>query len=107
MKIVVADSSALILLTKIQLIQPVVEHLEVYIPQTVYEEAASSSLQGQFPDAQEIESLIQEGKITVKEVKKHQKLPVVLGKGEEDAIILFTELKADLLLCDDGKALKV
>lgn len=111
MKIVVADSSALILLTKIELIDEVIKQMEVFIPQSVHDEVRggpSLDSQGAYHwDAGVIEKLVQERKIIVKNVKGHSKLPLSLGKGEEDAIFLFSDLQADLLLCDDGKALKV
>lgn len=107
MKVGVADSSALILLTKTELIQDVIKHMEVFVPRSVYKEVADAALHKQHPDSKIIESLVQEGKIIVKDVKTHSVGSLALGRGEMDAISLFTELNADLLLCDDGKALKV
>ncbi len=105
-KIVVADSSALILLTKIGLIQRIIHMTDMVIPKSVESETANASLHVQFPDAKTIAGLIQDGKIKVLPVTKHKKLPVTLGRGETDAILLFQEINADLLLCDDGKALR-
>lgn len=107
MKVVVADSSALILLTKIEIIHEVTRRMEVFIPQSVYHEVRRGPLSGYHWDSEVIEKVVQERKIIVKDVKGHSKLPISIGKGEEDAIFLFSELQADLLLCDDGKALKV
>lgn len=107
MKIVVADSSALILLTKIDLIHEVIKQMEVFIPQSVCHEVRGGPSPAYHWDSGVIEKLVQERKIIVKDVKGHSELPLSLGKGEEDAILLFSEIQADLLLCDDGKALKV
>ena len=107
MKIIVADSSSLILLTKTDIIQTVVKHFEVYIPPSVYREVVQEIPDIRYPDAKGIKRLIEAKKITLEQNTKKQEFPVTLDSGEEDALSLFFQVKADAFLTDDGKAIKV
>ena len=70
-------------------------------------EACSLNLRGKYPDAARIYELIRRETIKVRtHGARGGKLPVKLGHGEADAIRLFFHMKADLLLTDDGKAIR-
>ena len=107
MKIVVADSSSLILLAKIEVLDVFSKNTELYIPTSVFDECVRKVDGKKYPSAQVINELVEAKQIMVSKVVKNIKLPLQLGKGEEDAIKLMIEIKADLLACDDGKAIKI
>ena len=101
--IVIADSSALVALSICQalpLLEPLFE--KVYVPEAVY---AEISIEGK-PEAKAlIEYLssrikqVQANKIQVMDASK-------LGAGEQEAIALYMDLSADLLIIDDARAKK-
>ncbi len=55
-----------------------------------------------YPDAGIITELVKQQKIHVVEPSKGK-----MEKGEDEAVSLFGEIKADLFLCDDGRAIKI
>lgn len=103
----VADSSALILLAKCDLLEIVCRLYSVIIPTAVSNEVASEELVSSYPDAAFISNLIQEGKIRIQNPEKAT-LPISLSlhQGELDALSLAIELRRPLLATDDGKAIK-
>lgn len=106
MRIVVADASSLILLAKCSLLRTYCERVEVLTPRRVLEEAADRDLWEKHPDAEQIAACAEEGLIRAETVDSDRRLPVQLGAGEADAIRLFLEAEADVLLSDDGRALR-
>jgi len=104
---IVADSSALILLTKCGLLETLCDTYEIIAPSSVIAEVASDSMVKRFPDAAVIAELISSSKI-----KEHNpegvepQLPLTLGPGEKDALLLAKELNDSLFATDDGKAIK-
>jgi len=107
MKIIVADSSSLILLTKCDLIEMIAEKYQVVIPDEVYRECVNEDTLKRFPDASIIESLISRGRISrQKAPKKAIVFPVSLATGEQKAIVLSLGFKDSILLTDDGNAIK-
>ena len=102
MKKLVADSSSIILLAKCSLLEKLTQVVELYIPETVFHECASDNLRKKHPDAERIGRLVDGKRIYVKKLIKKEKV-----KGEDEAIFLFKEIKADIFLCDDGRAIKI
>lgn len=106
MRLVVADASSLILLAKCSLLRTYAERVTLLVPRRVLEEAASENLWEEHPDAQLIARCEDEGMLRCEVVISREKLPLSLGEGEAEAIRLFLEKKADVLLSDDARALK-
>ncbi|MFH1751439.1 MAG: hypothetical protein ABH821_00660 [archaeon] len=110
--LVVSDSSSLILATKAGLLEVVCKEFTVEIPETVFEETVIAGKKLQKTDAFKIEEAIQENKILVKKVKPRKEKKEEqwfkefnIDKGEEEAIKLYIQTKADLLLVDDKQAI--
>jgi len=107
MKIVVSDTSSLILLSKASVLEKACSKYEMYIPPSVEKEACAPALRGKYADAMRIYELIGKKALTVRKLAAQKtRMPLRLGMGEADAIRLFLQLKAQLLLTDDGKAIK-
>lgn len=107
MKVIVADSSSLILLAKIELLELFSSSCELYIPTSVFDECVQNVDRVKYPNAYAINYLVENHSITVASATKRKDLPLKLDKGEEEAIQLMLELHADILASDDGKAIKV
>ena len=105
MRVVVADSSSLILLAKCSLLRSYTGRVQLVAPRQVIEEAAAPELWEFHPDAREIARCAEEGTLRVEEATHEAELPLSLGAGEAAAIRLFLAEKADLLLSDDRRAL--
>ncbi len=107
MALMVADSSALILLAKCSLLEIVCKLFEVVAPKTVTIEVASEDLIRKYPDAALISDLVTKGVIKVKRPGSAGfTMPISLHQGEKDALLLAIKLKRALLATDDGKAIK-
>lgn len=103
----VADSSALILLAKCNLLEIVCDLFEIIIPQAVNIEVASEDLVKNYPDAALISDLISRGAIKVQSPGSNRlALPITLHRGEEDALLLAIKLGRSMFSTDDGKAIK-
>ena len=103
--LVVSDSSSLILMAKAELLKIACQQFIVEIPTEVYQEAVTAGKELNKADAFIIEQAIKKEKIIVKEVKEKKTgndlILLGLGKGEEAAIQLYLQEKAQLLLIDD------
>lgn len=107
-KIVISDSSTLILLQRISLIEKLLNKFQIIIPAEVFDEAVTNGKARKFSDAYKIEEKINAKQITVKEVSVDKiDKEFNLGKGETAAISLFLQTKADMLAVDDHKAINV
>ncbi len=108
MKLVVSNTSSLILLSKAGVLEKACRRYEINIPLSVEKEASSSKLREKYSNALQIHDLIRSDALKVRKLTvRKKKMPVTLGRGEADAIRLFLELQAECLLTDDGKAIKV
>ena len=98
--ILIADSSALIALSIVNKID-VLEKLfdQVFVPKAVFEEISVNN-------KDESKQLYYYCKNRVVEIVSMIDFNVSLGKGESEAMVLYKEQNADLLLCDDKKAKK-
>jgi predicted nucleic acid-binding protein len=107
MKRIVADSSALILLSKCNLLEVVCRLFEVVVPSSVIEETASAKLVDHYPDAAFIKEIISKGLIKMENPGKAQfQIPLSLHRGEKDALLLALNSRDSIFATDDGKAIK-
>ena len=113
MTIVICDSSLLILVSKLEIIDLLVEVFgQVIIPPFVYLESVEHGKKLKKMDAFLIEKRINEGKIVkekIKDISEKSKFmnDFNLHEGESESIILYFEKKADLLGTDDYRTIKV
>lgn len=107
MKTLAADTTVFIFFAKLALLEMLCEHFEVM---TTPEVAAEATRRRDLPDAQYIQSFIEEKKIQIKKapaaaLRSFQK-KWGLGKGESSILILATLEKA-LIVTDDYAAMRV
>lgn len=101
MKILVADTSpliSLIVINKLYVLQS--QYPETYIPESVWDELYKHPFIRQYQ--KEMDTL----KNCVRKVSKKMTFPEI-DSGEADAISLYKELNADLLLIDDKKGRQI
>lgn len=110
--LVVSDSSSLILVTKAGLLETLCSEFFVEIPGKVFQETVVVGKELQKIDAFEIEQVIENKKIKVKKIKAISDKKVIklftefnLDLGEMEAIVLYLQTKANLLLVDDKQAI--
>lgn len=111
-KIIVSDASTLILLQKIDLLDMLVKNFDFIIPQEVYKEAVLKGKDKKFSDSYQIENKIDKNLIKIKKIKDRNKINKIISEfgtaeGETEAIVLFLELKGDILATDDHKPINV
>ena len=104
---IVTDSSALILLSKCNLIEKLCKSYDVFSPSSVISEVASNDIIEIYPDAALVAELVQKQKIKIQDPMgiKH-KLPMTLHQGEKDALFLALNLNRAIFVTDDKKAIK-
>lgn len=113
MTIIICDSSLLILLSKLEMLDLLIEAFDnVIIPQAVYSEAVTLGKILKKMDAFLIEKQVKDKKINLKQIKDIAEKENLIKNfnihdGEAEAIVLYIEEKADLLGTDDYKTLKV
>lgn len=99
MKIVIADTGALISLGHIERIELIEEIFgDFYIAQAVWEEL--QAYENPKFNTQILDSL----RKRVVAIKSKNHLSIVMDYGESESVILYEELQADFLLIDDNKA---
>ncbi len=98
--ILIADSSALVALSIVNKLD-ILEKLfgEVYVPRAVFDEVSKENKAESY-------TLKNYCKDRVLDIQSSANFNITLGKGESEAIVLYTEQNADFLLCDDKKAKK-
>jgi predicted nucleic acid-binding protein len=113
MTFLICDSSFLVLLSKLELLDLLIEVFEnIAIPQSVFVESVDQGKESKKMDAFFIEKRIIDQKIIVEKIKDLTEKENLmknfnLHDGESEAIVLYSEKKADLLGTDDYKTLKV
>lgn len=113
MTIIICDSSLIVLLSKLELLDLLIEVFEnIVIPQSVFVESVDQGKEAKKMDAFFIEKRIIDQKIIVEKIKDLTEKENLmknfnLHDGESEAIVLYSEKKADLLGTDDYKTLKV
>jgi predicted nucleic acid-binding protein len=107
-KIIVADSCALILLSKSGLLKALAGCCRVIVPTAVFDEMVTPDTLMSFPDAKEIADMVLRGNIEViSQEPQDRRPPLTLGMGEWAAIMLVQEMgEGAILATDDGKAIK-
>jgi len=110
--LVVSDSSSLIIGTKAGLLDVLCKEFSVEIPEKVFEETVVAGKELQKVDALRIEEAVESKKILVKKIKplKDNKAEkwfreLNLDEGEKQAIELYMQINAELLLADDKQAI--
>ena len=106
MRVVVADASSLILLAKCSTLFDYSRIVDLQVPSKAFEEVASAPLVRRYTDAARIAALARDGSIRVVEGTSYRDLPRALGRGEAAAIRLWFEADADVVLSDDGRAIR-
>jgi predicted nucleic acid-binding protein len=112
MTLIICDSSFIILISKLELIDLLIKAFkEIYLPQAVFNESVKKGKMLKKMDAFMIEERIQDKGIKIKNIRNHDKKKGFMDdfnihEGEAEAIILFFEEKADLLATDDYRTLK-
>lgn len=108
MKIIVADASSLILLTKVGLMDVLFETFSILIPEEVYRECVNAQTLKRFPDALTIQQWILDKKIGVKKADlRSLQFVFKVGEGEKEALALSLAYPESVLLSDDGNAIKM
>ncbi len=102
MKIVIADTGALISLGHVGHIDLIKEVFgDFYIAQAVWEELKD------YDNPEFDDKILNKLKKKVVKIKSRNHLSVVMDYGESESVILYEELKADYLLLDDNRARKI
>jgi len=106
---IISDATALILLSKVGLLEALVKKNAIFIPKKVYEEVVKGREKGRL-DSLIVEKLIQESKIKIKMPNKQiknriEKLFNIKG-GELEVISLAYKTKS-LILTDDKKCINI
>lgn len=113
MVIIICDSSILILISKLEMLDLLIDVFEeILIPKAVFIESVDQGKKLKKMDAFLIEKKINEGKIIIGNVKNlAEKAKFMndfnLHEGEAEALILYSERKAELFGTDDYRTLKV
>ena len=107
MKRIIADSSALILLSKCSLLEITCTLFEVVVPASVTNETSSKYLVRNHPDAALIRDLIARDLIKIERPSTAKfQIPISLHHGERDALLLASKSSDSIFATDDGKAIK-
>ncbi len=107
MKKIVADSTALILLSKCGLLEILCARFELIVPQSVIDETASEELVKNYPDASLIRDLFDKGFLKIEQPDTGElEAPITLHRGEKDALMLAMMSQDAVYATDDGKAIK-
>jgi len=110
--LVISDSSSLIIGTKAGLLAALCAEFRVEIPEKVFEETVVAGKELQKIDALKIEEAIEKNGIFVKKTKPLKEGKTAewlsrlnLDEGETEAIKLYIQTNAKLLLADDKQAI--
>ena len=113
MTIVICDSSFLILISKLEILNLLITLFDnIIIPIAVFKETVEKGKDKKKMDAFLIEKYIKEEKIIVKKIKKSSEKTKLMEdfniyEGEAEAILLYMMEKANLLGTDDFQSIKV
>ena len=109
MTIVITDSTILIILVKVNLIEELLKlYGNILIPEEIFNEVVIKGKKNMKDDAIYIEKRIQEGLIKIHSIKdtNHKEKLIKdfnIHDGEAECIVLYFEKKADILGTDDRK----
>jgi predicted nucleic acid-binding protein len=108
----IAHSCSLILLVKCNVLEALIEHFKVVIPEAVLKETTSEGIALKHPDAALIAQYVFEEKIKVVTVNRQNDILNIefvssLGDGEREVLLLSRQQKNSVVATDDGKAIKI
>jgi predicted nucleic acid-binding protein len=112
MTAVISDASMLILVSKLDILDTMLETFGmIIIPEGVRIEVVDQGKEGKKMDALLVEKRIGDGKIIVKKISKESEKNKIMNdfnihSGEAEAILLYLAEKADLLGTDDYQTIK-
>lgn len=102
----VLDASSLILLTKVNMIEFLMNEFDLSVTETVREEAANYGSS----DARKIEKYVEEGRIDTREVKGEAVEELAkdfnIDRGEASTLLTYRGGDADIVTTDDGKTIE-
>lgn len=105
----ILDSSSMILLAKIGLLEKFLSIREAVIPSSVYNESANQGKDKGREDAYIIEALVKSDKIKVSEPQKSTCIEIGslfnFHGGERDVLALAKDMNIKCVICDDKKAI--
>ena len=110
--VIVADSSTIILASKVTVMKLVYNYMDlILIPEYVFKEVVEKGKEANKEDAILVENLIKEKKIKVIKIKDNRLMKELINnfkinQGEAEAITLAVQEKTSLLV-DDGEAIKI
>ena len=113
MVIIICDSSILILISKLEMLDLLIDAFEeILIPKAVFIESVDQGKKLKKMDAFLIEKKINEGKIIIENIKNLAEKEKFMNdfnlhEGEAEALILYSERNAELFGTDDYRTLKV
>lgn len=113
MVIIICDSSILILISKLEMLDLLIDAFEeILIPKAVFIESVDQGKKLKKMDAFLIEKKINEGKIIIENIKNIAEKEKFMNdfnlhEGEAEALILYSERNAELFGTDDYRTLKV
>jgi len=113
MVIIICDSSILILISKLEMLDLLIDVFEeILIPKAVFIESVEQGKKLKKMDAFLIEKKINEGKIIIENIKNLTEKEKFMNdfnlhEGEAEALILYSERNAELFGTDDYRTLKV
>jgi predicted nucleic acid-binding protein len=112
MTVIISDASMLILMSKLDILDTMLETFgSIIISEGVRVEVVDRGKEGKKMDALLVEKRIDDGKILVKKISKDDEKNKLMNdfnihSGDAEAILLYLEEKADLLGTDDYQTLK-
>ena len=98
--VVISDSSSLILLYKVGVLELWMDCFKVIIPAAVFRECCGTAAQ-HHPDARGIQQLAEQRRVPVLKAKQDEALRKKIGKwgdGETEMLLLFKQQKADYVV---------
>src|SRR3989338_7762887 len=109
-KIIVSDSSTLILVQKIGLLGKLARRFKFMMPEKVYQEVVVEGKHRKTSDAYHLEEEIRKKRLIVAKVNDKAKAENIanefgIGPGEAEALALFFQVYASIVATDDHKAI--
>ena len=104
---VISDACSLILLAKATVLEILANEVRIVTSPSVYHETVIKGEERGYPDELIIKKLASQKMIEIIQLKRKRAFGVTLGEGEKEILALAQEIKFDLLLLDDKKAINV
>jgi len=104
----VCDADGLIKLNRAEILNVLIESVDVLVGQKVFHEAVTEGKERNYPDAFEIEAILEQSNVNVPRAENLEEMDVLgteLGFGERGALSLCLTGKADAIVSDDRRFL--